>query len=121
MSYLHSIGTTIDNMVLLSDNNVKCPQNDPNEGSEVIITGAKTAIDIGPDTESWHWDFIRLAARNFLKTYCTGRSAWVYIKTLVQGEEYKIYYCLMIWPSRENTTLSKILDFTINFMFLQEI
>lgn len=119
--YLHEIGSTIESMVTLSSLGIKCPDNDPSEGTETILLGSKKVRDVGPDTESWHWDFMPLAKRNSLKAYCVDRSAWVYIKTLMSDDTYKIFHCLMVWPNRERNSNARILDLTINFMFLQEI
>lgn len=114
----YKIGTTLENMVTLKSLGIKNPSDDPAIASDAIITGGRMVRSVGSPVNNWHWGIISLSARNALKNYCTGKSAWVYIETMEADRNYSIYYALMVWPDRERQTVDKVLDLTIDFMFM---
>lgn len=116
-----SIGTTLENMVTLDSLGIKNPEDDPRQDNSILL-GSRKVKDVGSLTNSWHWGFIHLSQRDILRNYCTGKSAWVYISTYSNEDRlFHTYYCLMLWPEGERQKSGKVIDFTINFMFMQEM
>jgi hypothetical protein len=67
---------------------------------------------VGRPRALWLWKNIAATARTALKTYCTGKSARVYICTLNDPSlgTYAAYQAAMIWPDGDN---SYVAEFTI--------
>lgn len=119
----YGIGTTLENIVSLYElAKISNPEDDPAHEEQVIL-GSKKVKDIGSSVNSWRWAFLTFAKRDALRTYCPNRrSAWVYISSYSnEDRQFHTYYCLMVWPPRERQRNGKVLDFTINFAFIQEI
>ena len=75
----------------------------------------------GYPVATWTWDFITDAQRDKLKTYCTGKSAAVYISTKDDSLAYKAYSAIMVWPEIEEHFATRRLDFVIEFRHLVEV
>lgn len=116
-----AIGTTLENMVTLESLGISNPEDDPRQ-EESVLLGSRKVKDIGSISNSWHWGFIQFLKRDTLRTYCPEKSAWVYISTYSNEDRlFHTYYCLMVWPEGERQRSGKVIDFTINFLFMQEI
>ena len=118
--YLHSIGLTEGGMVTLTSLGITNPEPDFTNELDEIVTLSKEVIANGSQTETWYCTFMKMDKRDILRTYCTGKSNYVYIKTLDNEEVYQTYYCLMVWPTREKQVVGRVLDFSIKFLFLVE-
>lgn len=70
----------------------------------------------------WRWQFLTQAQRDALRTYCTGASADVYIKTRTvdNSDAYVIYSAKMIWPGPdpEQRDALRRIEFELNFQAL---
>lgn len=64
---------------------------------------------------TWHWDFLTQDQWTQLQTFCSGRSADVYIKTKKDDETYQVYTAIMVRPSGPKRRSSKVLDITVEF------
>lgn len=73
-------------------------------------------INIGTPITRWHWGFLTALQRTQLRTFCSGRSASVFIRTPDDTETFQNYSCVMIWsPQIEDRQATRIIDFTIEF------
>ncbi|MFA5836171.1 MAG: hypothetical protein WC837_04360 [Bellilinea sp.] len=70
---------------------------------------------------TWRWGNLEQAERTQLRTFCAGKSAEVYIKTLVNDKTYKTFRAVMVWPAGEDPTCDILLDFELAFRHLVEI
>jgi hypothetical protein len=73
---------------------------------------------IGAPVATWHWDFLPQTMRDQLRTFCTGASAAVYIRTYTKDNAFapKYFTCQMIWPATsEETQATRRMDFVIEF------
>ena len=75
----------------------------------------------GWELAQWRWGLFPLANRNTIRsTYCTGKSATVFVQTLVYGA-YIGYEAVMIWPKGELIRNNFVIDFTINFRLVEAL
>jgi len=88
--------------------------------AEVELANGKVR-GMGYPTASWIWGHLEKAERTKLRTFCTGKSAEVYIKTLVNDLSYKTFRAVMIWPAGEEPTVEIYPDFTLEFRHLIEV
>lgn len=65
-----------------------------------ITLGDGTVRGSGWTTVTWHWDVITMKQRDWLRTYCTGQSSEVWMRTLQtdNAEAYVTYRAVMVWP-----------------------
>lgn len=99
---------------------VPAPKSTFEEYLEQVQLGDGTVRGAGWMTATWHWDVLSQAQRNQLRTYCTGASEVVYIRTRKNdsSDAYANYKAVMIWPSEEKTA-GRRLDFTLRFQALE--
>ena len=92
--------------------------------SRVIPLGDGTLRGAGWPTGEWRWGFMSQAQRNQLRTFCTGASAAVYIRTRENdtSDAYQYYTATMIWPpDGEEKAHGKRLDFVAAFQNMTEL
>lgn len=65
----------------------------------------------------WTFDLLTTAQLAKLRTYCSGKSASVYIKTRAASESFVKYSAVMVWPSdlMKKRVAGKYLDVSIEF------
>lgn len=118
--YGFMIGTTmggITNLELLSVP-VTPPKSTYSPYSSVVELADGSKRGIGAPVATWRWGFLPRTMRDQLRTFCTGASSSVYIRTYTKDNSgaLKYYLCKMIWPSTsEETDATKAIDFTIEF------
>ena len=85
--------------------------------SASIELGDGTVRGGGWAVATWTWDFLTRAQRDQLRTFCTGKSAAVYIKTRKTDtvDAYQVYTAVMVWPENEERSHGYRLDFTLEF------
>lgn len=90
--------------------------------SQYIRLGDGTVRGSGWAEATWRWGFLTRAQRNQLRTFCTGASANVYIKTRKNdsSDAYQVYMAIMIWPEEEEKSLGKRIGLEIRFTNLVE-
>lgn len=116
---LAKIGTTLGGLVDLDD---------PSFGSDIRLPimffkpwvatanlGNGMARALGRPVAAWSWYGIPYQQRDQLKTYCTGKSARVFIQTqeVKCGDQWAIYEAVMLWPDDESQIGSP--EFRIEF------
>lgn len=70
----------------------------------------------------WHFDILTQAQVTQLRTFCSGKSALVYIKTRRYDGTFVKYSAIMIWPSdqmKKRVAGGKYLDLEIEFRQLE--
>ena len=78
----------------------------------------------GYPVATWRFGYLTAAQRNMLRTFCTGKSASVYIKTRITdavsgaSDAYKIFTAIMVWPDEEERQAGRRLEFEIEFRHL---
>ena len=90
--------------------------------TETIRLGSGLTRGIGFPVAEWRWDVISAAQRDMLRTYCTGASIEVYIRTRKNDSSsaYANYKAVMIWPAEfEEVDATRRLDFVIRFERLE--
>lgn len=113
------IGTSQAGMVTLKSLGLVEPLSEYQAYSQAIDTADGAQQGEGWPLASWRWAFITLGARYSLKTYCPGRSALVYIRTLDDTKTAIDARAIVIWPEKETRSASKVLEFTLQFRILE--
>lgn len=71
---------------------------------------------------SWLFSIMSLEERNSLRTYCTGASASVYIKTKKDDDSWANFSAIMIWPKDDSDRWDgNRKNLLINFIHLIEL
>jgi hypothetical protein len=92
--------------------------------SQTIPLGDGTVRGAGWPIAEWRWGYMSQAQRDQLRTFCTGASAAVYVRTRENdtSDAYQRYTCTMIWPTDgEEKVHGKRLDFVVTFQNLVEL
>lgn len=94
-------GGTVDIMTLSTD--ATEPAGDFRRWVDTADLGNGLARAMGRPIATWYWGFIPTGLRGALLTYCTGRSARVYIKTRANPANTPtgVYEAAMIWPDND--------------------
>lgn len=115
-----AIGNTLAGIQALRALSIPAPQSTYRPYSTDIRLGDGTMRGMGFPIATWHWGFLSAAQRDLLRTYCTGQSALVYIRTPKDDLSFVDYQAVMVWPSEEERASSRVLDFTLEFHRLVE-
>jgi hypothetical protein len=101
---------------------LKPPRSTWNEYSQAVETADAGVRGAGWKVVTWTWDYITIAQRTQLRTFCAGKSATVYIRTKVLTGTYPAYEYLtgkMVWPDGpEEMRNGRILNVTLEFRAL---
>ena len=106
---LFYIGTTSGNMVSVTDAAtfgldalVPIPLFRPWVATASL--GNALARALGRPVAAWLWPWIPYDQRDGLKTYCTNKSARVFIQTqkVKCGDQWSVYEAVMLWPDDES-------------------
>jgi hypothetical protein len=96
------------------------PKHDPVDYSQIVSLGNGEKRGSGWLRTAWHWNYLPLSRYTTLKTYCTGLSASVFIKTKKNDGTYQVYTATMLWPEKEPEPDANVVkDITIEFIKLQ--
>lgn len=122
--YDYKIGITSGGMTNLELLTVPIPnmQSFYKPYSETVQLGDGNLFGRGYPQVDWIWNLLKREQRDQLRTFCTGASAVVYIRTRINdnADEYKNFQAVMIWPLEEERFARKRMDFTIQFRQLVE-
>lgn len=79
--------------------------------------------DIGSPRAELRWDYITLAERDSLRTILTAKSARVYVRipTTENGDEYKDFYTIAVWPEEDRSMITVRRDFIILLKNMVEV
>jgi hypothetical protein len=123
--YQYAIGTAADNLQNLEDDlGIPPPHPAPHtEWATEYEAGDGRQYGDGWPSVTWRWAYLNATHLAALRTYCTGKSAHVYIKTLKPDlTTYGTYYCVMVWPDDPKYRPGRVkLDFEIQFTHLEEV
>jgi len=93
--------------------------------SDAVDLGDSTVRGLGYPVATWRWGFIPQDQYDQLRTYCSGKSAEVYIVTVEDDGTYTKYSCVMIWPDMSQVEKQskdgefKYMDFVLTFRHLE--
>jgi len=119
-SLYYAIGTTVANMQTLDILGIVSPFQDAYVPYTVEVPAADMlTYGHGFAQTAFHWGFITQAQRDTLKTFCSGKSATVFIRIL--DDSWSWVYCKasMIWQPETPPSNGLILDFSINFLIIE--
>jgi hypothetical protein len=94
-------------------------RNDLGRHDEPLVSGQVRGI--GFPQATWRWDVITVAERDKLRTFCTGVSANVYIRTRTMdtADSYAYFSAIMVWDVlEEERDSAHRLNLKINFVGL---
>lgn len=127
MAYDYKIGTTVEELTLLSDLGITAnPRPTYQPFSTFVKLADGTLQGYGFPIATWHWDVMKPGWSDILAAYLGGNlSATVYIRTrlnrLDNGEyDWATFRCQMNWPSGDEEIQSRRnLSLTIEFTHLE--
>lgn len=73
---------------------------------------------VGYPACTWTWGVVTREERDALRTFCPGKSAWVYVrtKTMDSADSYHTYHAVMVWNTQEEERdTQRRLEFKIDF------
>lgn len=95
------IGTTSGGITSLDS--LSTPIEDPKSSfmpyARTVNLGSGGQRGTGSPVVVWEFALLELEQRNQLKSFCTGASANVYIRTKLNDDTFAVYQCNMLWPS----------------------
>lgn len=126
MRYSFAIGTTLVGITNLESlaTPVLPPKHMWSPFSEEVELADGSMRGFGSPMAVWLWGFLPRDQRDMLKTFCTGASSSVFIRTYTRNsaDALKYYSCKMLWPSMsEETDATRRPDFKIIFKELVEV
>lgn len=118
--YSYEIGTTAGNMVnveTLANGTMPAPKATWRPYTELRTLGNLDVRGVGYPVVTWTWGILTRAQRDALRTYCTGASAAVYIKTqgIDNSDAYLTVTAFMVWPEEEQRDATRRKEFSIEF------
>jgi len=78
---------------------VPLPQTDYMRFSRIVLLGSGGTRGVGSPVAIWTFQLLSIAEYNQLRTFCSGASAQVYIRTKVDDDSYGNFQATMIWPN----------------------
>jgi hypothetical protein len=119
MAYEFKIGTTSLNKTLLSAlaTPVPDPKTDYKPFVELVNLGNGKVRGMGAPTVTWSWGYLTREQRDMLRTYCTGASASVFIRTRTNdnADTYDDYSAVMIWDENEAQDATRRIGLSVTF------
>lgn len=111
-------GANLVNVESLATTALPPPKSAFAEHSQTITLGDGAVRGLGWATGEWRWGFLSRAQRDKLRTFCTGASATVYVRTRKNdtADAYDYYSAVLVWPTgQEDKQAGKRLDFVAQF------
>ena len=120
------IGTTQANMTNVEAlaTPLPVPRSVFRDFADVVTAASGRSYGRGLPTCKWIFSVLTSAQRQQLKTFCSGKSAVIYIRTLANDDVYYNYRAIMHWPVEEERDPSKRrdrLEFEIEFTHLEKL
>ena len=121
-------GVNLKNLKSLSTP-VDYPKHVYSPGSDYKELGNGGLRLLGSPQATWRWGILRRttsaqAQRDMLRTFCTGASAAVVIRTRVSdnADEYKYFSCQVLWPQgAEDKDAGRRVGFELRFTAMAEL
>ncbi len=84
---------------------------------ELVKLGDGSYREVGFPFCSWTWPQLTIAQVEQLRTFCTGSSVSIYIRTLVKVSTttYANYLATMVWPDEEDSRGGYVFNLMIKF------
>jgi len=91
--------------------------------AELVTASSGRVYGRGYPYCQWTFSHLTSAQRAQLKSFCSGASANVYIRTLADDDAYHTYQAVMQWPEEEQRepAVRDRLELTISFTHLVEV
>lgn len=122
-AYSYEIGSSLAGMVNVENLSTPLPAPKSMEFyqpyTQYIPAGDGTVFGAGWAVTEWHWGYVTKAQYEQLKTFCSGASSEVYIKTRKNDGTYATYKAVMVWPQTHNIQGDIYLEFTLKFQRLE--
>ncbi len=120
------IGTTQANMTNIENLSVPLPVPRAvfRDYAETVMAASGRAYGRGYPSCQWIFSLLTSEQRQQLKSFCSGASAQVYIRTLNNNDVYADYQAIMHWPDEEERDASKRrdrLELTVTFTHLVQL
>jgi hypothetical protein len=71
-------------------------------------------------TMTWSWAFMTQAQYDQLRTFCSGKSAAVFIATRKDDFTYDDYTAVLVWPEQPERDSGRVRDLVLTFRQLVE-
>ena len=117
--YSYQIGTTYGGLTNVESlaTPLNAPKSTFTEYSQNIALGSGAVRGGGWAVATWNWGFLTQAQRNQLRTFCTGKSASIFIQTRKNdtSDAYQVYTAVMVWPDEEDKDHGIRLNFQVVF------
>lgn len=94
------------------------------EGSEIVALADGNARYLGNPIATWNFNYIRPEGRAALREYCEGASQELYVQTINNEEEFRVYRAILHWPAetpQEGFSRSVKWDFAPWFLILEDV
>lgn len=84
---------------------------------ELVKLGDGSMREVGFPFCSWTWPQLTIAQVEQLRTFCTGSSVSIYMRTLtrVSATTYANYLATMTWPDDEDSRGGYVFNLTVKF------
>lgn len=115
--YEYEIGSTPASMTNVESltTPLAAPRHGFVEFSQDVELASGLVRGAGWPVATWSWDILTSAEWEQLKTFCTGKSADVGIKTRKDDGTYESYYATMVRPGSVRKDSGRVLDVVIEF------
>jgi hypothetical protein len=123
----YEIGSTYETLTALSALTTPILQPEPAyQGFQTVEKMSEgSGVGTGFPSAKWTWPVLTVAQRDMLKTFCTGASATIYIRTRTteSANAFAAFRCKVFWPYPENNpnSIRYRNEFTLNFTELELI
>jgi len=79
--------------------------------------------DIGSPRAELRWDYLPIAERDSLRLLCPTKSARLYVNipTTENGDEYKVFSAIAVWPEEDRSLIKVRRDFVIMLKNMVEV
>jgi len=126
-TYDYEIGTTAAGTTNVEDltTSVKAPKSTFNKYSDSISLGDATVRGLGNPVTTWRWGWLDQDEYDQLRTFCSGKSAEIYINTKKDDGSYDKYSCVVVWPDMSSIVKQErdgsfyYQDFVLEFRHLE--
>ena len=117
----YGIGTTANNIVSLQSLGIDPPVPAIPEYGRYIEQGDGVMKGIGWLMAVWRFPWVSSAGIVNLRTYISGKSATVYIRTLNEDKSYSVYSAIGTWQDKLPPKVDDIDNFVITFKNMEAV